>query len=116
VLQILLVIRCPVVSLAPQISISYLDESNIGSLLSEALTADVEAVLADETGLVGADAAKKLVLADMFIPRCLLLHPALLPSFPQAYRVEFRDSGLRTTRASPFRRSLGGSSRQSRET
>lgn len=58
-LQILLVIRCPVVSLAPQVSSSYLDESNIGSLLSEALTADVEAVLADETGLVGADAAKK---------------------------------------------------------
>jgi hypothetical protein len=39
-------------------SSSYLDESNIGGLLSEALTADVEAVLADETGLVGADAAR----------------------------------------------------------
>lgn len=35
----------------------YLDESNIGSLLAEALTADVKTVLADETGLVGADAA-----------------------------------------------------------
>jgi hypothetical protein len=36
---------------------SYLDEANVGGLLAEALTADVQAVLADETGLVGADAA-----------------------------------------------------------
>jgi hypothetical protein len=35
----------------------YLDETNVGALLTEALTADVEAVLADETGVVGADAA-----------------------------------------------------------
>jgi len=35
----------------------YLDEANVGGLLTEALTADVEAVLADKTGLVGADAA-----------------------------------------------------------
>ena len=32
-------------------------EANVGGLLTEALTADVQAVLADETGLVGADAA-----------------------------------------------------------
>lgn len=38
---------------------SYLGEANVGGLLTEALTADVEAVLADETGLVGADAAVK---------------------------------------------------------
>lgn len=36
---------------------SYLGESNVGGLLTEALTADVEAVLADETGRVSADAA-----------------------------------------------------------
>jgi len=36
---------------------SYLDEANVGSLLAEALTADVEAVLADQTSGVGADAA-----------------------------------------------------------
>lgn len=36
---------------------THLDEANVGGLLAEALTADVEAVLADETGLVGADAA-----------------------------------------------------------
>jgi len=41
---------------------SYLGEANVGSLLTEALTADVEAVLADETGLVGAHAAVRLVL------------------------------------------------------
>ena len=35
----------------------YLDESNIGALLPEALTADVQAVLADETSGVGADTA-----------------------------------------------------------
>jgi hypothetical protein len=36
---------------------AYLDESDVGRLLTEALTAHVEAVLADETGLVGADTA-----------------------------------------------------------
>ena len=36
---------------------SYLDETNVGGLLTEALTADVQAVLADETSLVGADTA-----------------------------------------------------------
>jgi hypothetical protein len=40
---------------------SYLDESDVGSLLSEALTADVEAVLADETGSVGADTADRSI-------------------------------------------------------
>lgn len=36
---------------------SYLDEANVGGLLAEALTADVQAVLADQTSGVGADAA-----------------------------------------------------------
>lgn len=36
---------------------SYLDETNVGGLLAEALTADVEAVLADETSRVRADTA-----------------------------------------------------------
>jgi hypothetical protein len=40
-------------------SLAYLDEANVGRLLTEALTADVEAVLADQTGLMGADAAVK---------------------------------------------------------
>lgn len=36
---------------------SYLGEANVGALLTEALTADVQAVLADQTSLVGADTA-----------------------------------------------------------
>lgn len=39
----------------------YLDESDISCLLPEALTANVEAVLANETGLVGANAADRSV-------------------------------------------------------
>lgn len=35
----------------------YLDEPNVLALLPEALTADVQAILADQTGRVGADAA-----------------------------------------------------------
>lgn len=38
---------------------SHLLEANVGALLTEALTADVQAVLADQTGTVGADAAVK---------------------------------------------------------
>lgn len=34
----------------------YLNEADVLALLSEALTADVQAVFPDETGLVGADA------------------------------------------------------------
>jgi hypothetical protein len=44
---------------------SYLDESNVGGLLTEALTADVEAVLADETSRVGAHAAVSTSLATV---------------------------------------------------
>lgn len=36
---------------------SYLGEADVGGLLTEALTADIQAVLANETGLVGADTA-----------------------------------------------------------
>jgi hypothetical protein len=35
----------------------YLDESNIRGLLSEALTADVQTILSDQTSFVGADTA-----------------------------------------------------------
>ena len=40
-----------------------LGEADVKSLLTEALTADVQAVLADETGLVGADTALAAALA-----------------------------------------------------
>jgi hypothetical protein len=36
---------------------AYLDEADILALLTEALSADVEAVFSDKTGFVGADAA-----------------------------------------------------------
>ena len=39
----------------------YLDKSNVRGLLSEALTADVETVLADETSFMGADTAGRIV-------------------------------------------------------
>lgn len=38
------------------VNLTVLDESNIGCLLSEALSADVKTVFADQTGLVGANA------------------------------------------------------------
>jgi hypothetical protein len=44
---------------------SYLDETNVGGLLAEALTADVEAVLADQTSGVGADAAVGVMSASV---------------------------------------------------
>jgi hypothetical protein len=43
--------------------LTVLDEANVGALLTEALTADVEAVLADQTSGVGADAALAGALA-----------------------------------------------------
>jgi hypothetical protein len=47
----------------PGVGKSYLDETNVGALLAEALTANVQAVLADETSRVGADAAVSTSLA-----------------------------------------------------
>ena len=44
---------------------SYLDETNVGGLLAEALTADVQAVLADQTSGVGADAAVGFMSASV---------------------------------------------------
>jgi hypothetical protein len=43
----------------------YLDEANVSGLLAEALTTDVEAVFADETSLVGADAAMRQICQYM---------------------------------------------------
>jgi hypothetical protein len=52
----------------------YLGETDVGSLLTEALTADVEAVLADKTGLVGADTAtisEKVLLVSILPVDCV---------------------------------------------
>ena len=43
------------------VRIKYLDKSNVGGFLSEALTADVETILANETGFVGADTAEEMI-------------------------------------------------------
>lgn len=50
---------------------AYLGEANVGGLLTEALTADVELVLADETSLVSADATKTEVLAGLSRIACI---------------------------------------------
>jgi hypothetical protein len=60
---------------------NYLDESNIGGLLAEALTADVEAILADQTSFVSADTAKKRALANVL--------GTTRPAFPQPPRSPF---------------------------
>ena len=73
---------------------AYLDETNVGGLLTEALTADVQAVLADETGGVGANAAveKKngqpdvllVVIPSLVCARDTNLFLLFLSSAPQA--------------------------------
>jgi hypothetical protein len=55
-------------------SVTYLDEANVGALLAEALTADVEAVLADETSRVSAHAAVSTSLA-IVLPQTFLRLP-----------------------------------------
>lgn len=58
-----------------------LDETNVGGLLAEALTADVKAVLADQTSRVGADAALAGALAvgpRTRIPNRLVRHDVWL--------------------------------------
>lgn len=100
---------------------SYLDETNVGALLAEALTADVEAVLADQTSRVGADAA----VGSLFVSQCssvlmstrmsvlALLHiePPLFPAFhppisiPYTIRQGAHIMKRRTTRGSPCRKS-----------
>jgi hypothetical protein len=66
--------------------IPYLGEANIGGLLAEALTADVEAVLADQTGTVGADAA---VIFSKF-RRLAFLVPLLSPLLLSSSQVDIR--------------------------
>jgi hypothetical protein len=67
---------------------SYLDETNVGGLLTEALTADVEAVLADQTSRVGADAAVSTVLAMSFPFKAspVARNPITCASSPRAHQ------------------------------
>jgi hypothetical protein len=59
---------------------SYLEEPNLVRLLTEALTADVETILADQTSLVGADTAiEHEIVSTILSFRCcsiLLVHPS----------------------------------------
>lgn len=84
---------------------AYLNESNVGRLLTEALTADVETVLPDKTSLVCADTA---IASQYTILSFLFCFPAF------AYCR--RQRGKRTKLWRPFRRCADASSRQSRET
>lgn len=66
-------------------------EANVGGLLTEALTADVQAVLADETGLVSADTAvEEPMLASLLLvlrsrsPRIFLQIAIFLPIYSSA--------------------------------
>ena len=108
---------------------SYLDEADISRLLAEALTADVESVLADQTGLVGADAATQKKDDMVSLSLSLFLSPCrLFPSCSQVCLLLLLCSlslpggsvigcGLLLTRhGSPCRRSWGASSRRFRET
>lgn len=102
---------------------SHLLEANVGALLTEALTADVEAVLADQTGAMGADAAVKInrMLACVLFPvKCPPPYPSscLLGLDPTATRIFPSTWGrcVRTKSGHPCRSHEGGSSRRIRET
>lgn len=83
-------------SMSPDIRVGdlpVLDETNVGSLLAEALTADVEAVLADQTSLVGADTASARALAvsaGAGVPDRLVRHLERLMEFFLAKKGKFR--------------------------
>jgi len=84
----------------------YFDESNVRSLLSEALTADVQAILADQTSLVGADTA----LSQLSASAPISSQTFISNSSSRNWYSE------RTRRELPCRRFLGASSRRIRET
>jgi hypothetical protein len=86
-------ISCQPGSLPRRVRLSYLDETNVRSLLPKALTADVQTVFADETGAMGADSAVVIELVSVLnlsklfmsrIPRPQNFHPpqGFLSRFP----------------------------------
>ena len=92
---------------------SYLDETNVGGLLAEALTADVEAVLADQTSGVGADAAVVESQPPFSQSPCMssmsVLHfapaPHAMPCSTFSSTIARVYDRRRTTRGSPCRKS-----------
>lgn len=101
--------------------IAYLDEANVGSLLTEALTADVEAILADQTGPVAAHAAndqEKQSSASLFPASLLSFSPSFFSGFTPRQTVRFSpglEVNVPTKRGSPCRSCAGASSRRIRE-
>lgn len=76
----------------PEVFATNLVEANVGGLLTEALTADVQAVLADETGLVGADTAvieKIHMLALRSLETCSHCHFCILNVLLQRFDILF---------------------------
>lgn len=69
--------------------VSYLGEADISRLLAEALTADVESVLADQTGLVRADAAA--IVLESVVSHL----PSHCVRFPLPFRFASSQNGLR---------------------
>lgn len=59
---------------------TYLDEANVKRLLTEALTADVQPVFPNQTGLVGADATK------IFFKKSLRFFPSKQSGHSKTYR------------------------------
>ena len=61
-------------------------EADVGGLLTEALTADVQAVLADQTGLVRADAAVQQPHLNLNPPTTAIMsHESVWYSRPRNY-------------------------------
>lgn len=109
---------------ADSVGLAYLDETNVGALLAEALTANVEAVLANETGRVGADAAVHISVSTCpnhpYAPSVFHFMPMLasgvfLPRHRSA-ATRVCNGERHTTRGSPCRRCAGASTRRIRET
>lgn len=65
---------------------SHLGEANILGLLTEALTAEVKIVLADQTGLVLADAAIRRKIKTLALPKLLIDIVAPLPEAIPVHR------------------------------
>jgi hypothetical protein len=87
-----------------------LDEANIGALLTETLTTDVETVFSDQTSSMCADTA----VEDLISLHSVCMHRQLLFMF--GYPLRYFMEGSLTIRESPFHRCAGASTRRTRET
>jgi hypothetical protein len=67
---------------------TYLVETNIVGIFTEALTADVQVILADQAGLMGADTAKKVNITSVTkeLNKCVEVNNSAFLFFGQAHR------------------------------